>query len=333
MQQNVNERVLFILNYIEGELGADKLSTLLRRIGASTNKPEAASISIMQQATLLREACKMAGSPTFAARMGTQMQEAHTLSAYVAQSSPTLRAAFVNASRFYKLVDPTLSLGLEPDGDNEAMVVRASEGALLRHHRYMEFLIYALLTRLRALAGAKLYPQYIRFAHEMATDVRSFEQLAGCTVLFGSDFNGLVFSKSTLDMAFRDHDPELVSYLSQLGTEMLSRSGKSPRDIIARCERYIIRSLPGTMPGADQVAEALGMSRRTLARQLKDKGTSFREVTERIRFDIAKTYLADGLSISEIAYYLGYADHAAFSTAFRRWAGTSPREFRKREAN
>ena len=74
------------------------------------------------------------------------------------------------------------------------------------------------------------------------------------------------------------------------------------------------------------------MSRRTLTRHLRQEKTSFREVLEQVRFDLAKTYLKDGLSITDTAYLLGYGDHAAFSTAFRRWSGQSPRAYRNQLA-
>ena len=73
------------------------------------------------------------------------------------------------------------------------------------------------------------------------------------------------------------------------------------------------------------------MSRRTLTRKLKDEQTTFREIVDTLRYDLSKSYLSDGLSVGEIAYYLGYADHAAFSTAFKRWSGKSPRGYQDTE--
>ena len=77
------------------------------------------------------------------------------------------------------------------------------------------------------------------------------------------------------------------------------------------------------------IAERMGLSRATLARRLKAEGTCFEEVVEALRRRLAVDYLAErGLSVSETAYLVGFADPAAFSRAFKRWTGRSPRDAR-----
>lgn len=146
---------------------------------------------------------------------------------------------------------------------------------------------------------------------------------------FASDFTGIVFGRSTLDLPLASHDPSLVSYLTELGAAQISALGNKNDSVRAQVEKHLIDHLPGRILSADEVAEKMGMSRRTLARQLTIEGAGFRGIVEELRFDIAKTYLKDGLSITETAFSLGYADHAAFSTAFSRWSGQSPRQFQK----
>ena len=120
-------------------------------------------------------------------------------------------------------------------------------------------------------------------------------------------------------------------YLSDLATEQLENSGKSSLAFRKKVEKELIKRLPGLVPSADQVAGALGMSRRTLARKLEQEQTTFREIVDTLMYDLSKSYLSDGLSVGEISYYLGYADHAAFSTAFKRWSGKSPKGYQSSE--
>jgi AraC-like DNA-binding protein len=71
------------------------------------------------------------------------------------------------------------------------------------------------------------------------------------------------------------------------------------------------------------------MSPRTLARQLAAEGLSFSTVLDRLRADLARRYLLDnGLSISKIAWMLGYGEVSAFNHAYKRWTGRTPREAR-----
>jgi AraC-like DNA-binding protein len=91
-------------------------------------------------------------------------------------------------------------------------------------------------------------------------------------------------------------------------------------------ENEIAASLPHGKARAAIVATRLGMSQRTLARHLAEEGTNFSAMLTEIRRDLATRYLKDeSLSISQIAWLLGFQDLGAFSHAFKRWNGTAPR--------
>jgi AraC-like DNA-binding protein len=76
---------------------------------------------------------------------------------------------------------------------------------------------------------------------------------------------------------------------------------------------------------SDRVARELGLSRATLYRKLKQEGVSFEALRDELRRDLALRYLAGKTSVSKTAYLLGFSDPAAFSRAFKRWTGKSPR--------
>jgi AraC-like DNA-binding protein len=79
------------------------------------------------------------------------------------------------------------------------------------------------------------------------------------------------------------------------------------------------------------IADVLGVTSRTLRRQLVSKGTSFRKVAKETRYEIARQLLTDtGMAITEIAGVLEYADASAFTRAFRRWTNVSPAAWRAR---
>ena len=81
----------------------------------------------------------------------------------------------------------------------------------------------------------------------------------------------------------------------------------------------------------EEIADATGMSARTLQRRLTDNGLKFHDLLNQAKFDHAKEMLlANQTSIAEVADSLGYSDAAHFTRAFRRWSGISPTEFRKK---
>ena len=74
------------------------------------------------------------------------------------------------------------------------------------------------------------------------------------------------------------------------------------------------------------------MSSRTLSRKLGEEGTSFAEILDQFRAALAKHYLDDeSLPVSEIAWLLGYREVSSLTHAFKRWTGTTPRQFRSLE--
>ena len=78
--------------------------------------------------------------------------------------------------------------------------------------------------------------------------------------------------------------------------------------------------------GIDSVARALGYSRQTLYRRLKAEGATFEEVLDGLRRRLALRFIREeGLSVKDAAYRLGFSDPAAFSRAFKRWTGSSPK--------
>ena len=81
---------------------------------------------------------------------------------------------------------------------------------------------------------------------------------------------------------------------------------------------------------ADRAARELGMSRQTLYRRLKEEGTTFEELLDAKRRQLAIRYLAlDRSTVKATAYRLGFSEPAAFSRAFKRWTGVSPSLFRE----
>src|SRR3546814_16217882 len=72
-------------------------------------------------------------------------------------------------------------------------------------------------------------------------------------------------------------------------------------------------------------SKSLHMTERTLLRRLKEEGTTFSDVLDRVRLQLAFQYLKrSDLVIRDIAYMLGFSDEGTFSRAFKRWTGRRP---------
>ena len=298
--------------------------TSLSREVISLNK----TVDILKEPEFITEACDILQDPVFAARAGLALRDGTSLTSYIAKHSRTLRAAIENSSRYYSVFDPAFSYSLKVSGNAASFELDCIDAEFCQFHRHKEFLLFAALSRVRFLTNTNFYPIEMRFDHEMKSAAKVIQKLAGCPVVFGVESIEILLPLSTLDLTIPTYDPSLQNHLMQYGERLLKETPDQEPTLEVKIKSILANSLPGRMVTAEEVASSLGMSKRTFARRLNQENSNFRKIVDEVRCDIAKVYLKDSFSISEIAFYLDYSDQAAFSTAFKRWMGCSPNEYR-----
>ncbi|NOD36057.1 MULTISPECIES: AraC family transcriptional regulator [unclassified Ruegeria] len=326
-------RLHFIIQALDRHSGNGELSkAVLKRTGLRPQDvaPPVETCSIQTEALFVRFACDATKDITFAARTGLEVTSASTVTAYISKYSRDLKQVMENLSRFHGIIDPAIALSLRIAGNFATLEADWKDAGFARYHRRTEFLIFAALARMRNLTQINLNPIEIRFQHEVGDHIKSFEKLAGFPVVFGSEKIEIVLPLSALDLPVPTYDPKLREHLLEYAERLLAERKKPEHSIRARTEGLITRSLPGTIPQAEVIASNLGMSLRTFGRRLKEEGTSYRDIVDDLRCDLAQTFLTNRMTLSEISFSLGYADQAAFSTAFKRWTGQPPSAFKTR---
>ena len=141
------------------------------------------------------------------------------------------------------------------------------------------------------------------------------------------------FFNSLLALPIATADERLFEILTGYCDEILRQREKKSPDLRHQVERIVMRLLSRGEATVRNVSQELGMSVRTFARRLNDAGSTFAEILDQLRSDLARKYLSDAdLAPSQIAFLLGYSEVSAFSHAFKRWTGTSPGEWRTAHA-
>ena len=191
-----------------------------------------------------------------------------------------------------------------------------------------EFEVALAIFHLRREAESRLQPEYVSFIHA-PDDVGETEHLLGCPVRVRMPWLGLALSRQHWELRLRRRDPALQSVLLRSAKEVAARIPET-RDVVADLRRILISRLAQADSDIESVARSMGTSVRSLQRRLSAARTTYQDILDATRSEVAGQYLIDRtLSVSEVAYLLGYSEPAAFHRAFKRWHGSTPQEFRQ----
>jgi AraC-like DNA-binding protein len=254
----------------------------------------------------------------------------------VAQASfqcETLRDVLQVYARFFSIVNEAACLTLK-EGDEWATLEFKSLSPDCYCISEMERMVVTALARCDYLTGRRIKVQCFNFQHAQPEYIAKYQEVCKGELKFSQEQTGVVFKKSALDLKVKHGNPYLLSVLTSYAEKLL-RKVASSSDIKDKVRRFIRRHLAEDAElDVERAAKALNMSRHTLYRKLKKEQVSFQSLVEEVRQREAERYLKENkVSISEVAFLLGFSELSAFSRAFKRWTGESPAKFRAKSFN
>jgi AraC-like DNA-binding protein len=249
---------------------------------------------------------------------------------YVSASSDTLAQALRRAARYSTIVNEGVCLQYVNDKDATIAFRYVGISRHLDRHQ-MEFFATTVVRVCRKLTGQHVFPTRMRLTHRRRTVSPELTEFFGSDIEFGATADEITFAAPVGLLPVVSADPFLNKLLTQYCEEALSRRPANLDSFRSAVENAVVPLLPHGKAQAAEIAVRLGVSQRTLARRLSAEGATYSEVLENLRSDLAQRYLADDtLTISQIAWLLGYQEVSAFTHAFKRWTGMTPREARSR---
>ena len=175
------------------------------------------------------------------------------------------------------------------------------------------------------------FPKAIRFTHTEPSYRAEYDRIFAVPLFFGSHMNALLIDEAILNMKLPRTNPYLSEIMSARAEELL-KSLESSKTTRGRVENLLIPILHTGEASMDMIAGKLALSRQTLFRKLKAEGVTFEQVLDQLRHKLALHYLnKKKVSVNETAYLVGFSEPAAFSRAFKRWTGSSPRMARLKD--
>lgn len=246
--------------------------------------------------------------------------------------APTLGAALKAFQRCFGAMQSASAVGFEVEDDRASFRYRILDNDIWPRRADSELTLGVLSGILRRFAPDADRVCSVTFEHEPGAARAAFAARTG-TVVRVSETNAISFPARLLD---RRRDPGPAPDTGQAfrdamqGLDAQIRADWLRQPASHRVLHVLMGRIGREPTDQDAIARRLGVSRRTLRRQLDGEGTSFHELTEICRRNVGHALLVrSDLPMIEIAMRLGYSDHTAFSRAFSRWFGASPRELRK----
>ncbi len=249
---------------------------------------------------------------------------------YLGRTSKDIGCIVTNLARYGQVFSDSMQVDVTRLHDEGIFMWRFDTPATVELGRFIEAQVSQFINGTNNLLPRTVLPKQVTFCHRRKHNIAELENLYGCPVTFGAQWNSLQYRVTDLDVPLRTSDEGLHKILQAHADLVLAQRPKNRTDIELVVEQAISDRMATGQTTVSVVARDLGMSARTLARRLGEANTTYQTVLSNFRRAMADRYLKNSdMSQSEIAYLLGYSDVSSFASAFKRWTGQSPGERRQ----
>jgi AraC-like DNA-binding protein len=285
---------------------------------------------------LMREAKALTGDPALALHFGEAFDISElSIVGLMGQASESYSDAFAKLGRYSRLM---IDVELEDEAKGDRLVVRPDARGLwvidMRKHpndfpEITESGFARMAATSRRFAPGLSLLRAVHFTHKEPDYRAEYDRIFQVPLVFGSDRNAVLLANdSWLKLKGPAPSPYIYNILRERA-ESLLQDLDAASTMRSRVETLLVPILHTGGARMPVVAQKLGLSRATLFRRLKAEGTTFEALLDALRHRLALDYLVGKKArVSETAWLLGFSDPAAFSRAFKRWTGKSPRAMR-----
>lgn len=292
-----------------------------------------ATLTVTQMENLIAAAQQAAGGDGISFDFGRRIKlSSHEILGYGLLTSPTLDYAIQLATRYYRLIMPTFRMqylrGPEQVEIRFQPIMDLSPTAL----RFLvEVIVLSTHEQIKSLLGPAMKPYDLHVSYAQPEDAGRYRELRPARCHFSSGTlpgARLVLDIATAALALPMADASALK-MAEGRCEQLLRSATQSGQM-TEWVTMMLREAQDGMPSLADLSRLVNQSVRSLDRQLGREGSRFLDISKRIRHEKACGLLrSSDLSVTQIAYQLGYRDVANFTRAFKREGGLSPSAFRE----
>lgn len=247
--------------------------------------------------------------------------------------SDNLEAMIKRGIRFYRLFDhiPQMDLTVK---DGKARIAIASDYFPNDPDRFLQESLLVIWHRTACwMIDQRINLSQAAFAYPAPPHANEYKAIFYCPTQFDAAQSYLEFNADMLKQPIRQDERTLSEFLKSSPADLLARPTKD-ESFSGKIRHLIGREIDGEMPTFDQIAQHLYMTPQTLRRRLIAEDTSYQELKDHIRRDIAIYHLSQAhLSINDIASKVGFTEPSTFHRAFKKWTGVTPLAYQKEKLN
>lgn len=244
------------------------------------------------------------------------------------KSATSLHGSYRRAGRYARVLTSVSNYEVEMSPRGGLMHLYRDGERSLGMRLSNEATIASVVSISREVCTREFNPLAIYFKHPKPQTTTNHKDYFGCPVYFNSDKDALLVSHEMLKTPNKLGDQSISKFFDKhLESEVLELEDSETLDQMV-CKQ-ISRSLSEGVPTVSDMACHLGMSSRSLQRKLADQNLSYRFLVEKSRRLLAKKLLQQTeYSLVEVAFMTGFSEQSAFTRAFKRWVGETPRSYR-----
>lgn len=247
-------------------------------------------------------------------------------------ASSTLRTGLQRLIRYWHILGDRATTRLVDAPDGPQFIYEITGVDPLIEALCADLVLSVVLDMCRMNAEEPLKPMQVTLRRKLPTNPDHWDHFFGCSVTFGAPHNSFTLTTSAADRALSTSNRPLAGVLDNLLAEQLGKLARA--DIVSRCKAEFVEQLVSGEPSAEDIAQHLHMSERTLQRKLSEVNTSYKKLLDDTKHEMALRLIGDSTkSITDITFLLGFSGQSSFNRAFKRWTGLSPTAFRRRSAS
>ena len=245
---------------------------------------------------------------------------------HVVLSAATVHSALSALSRFTHLISPTATIDLKQENGRSFLMLTIASGRRPVPSQRYDFYTTVLLNGIRWVTGREVRPIGLQHPGPEPADAQRWRDAFGCPVSFNAPQCTIEINTADLALPIPTADQTVADLCERIATQIAEQQGGS---VSIRVRQALMKHLSKGDPRRETMAAMLCMSERTLQRRLTEEGTSFAELVDEVRREMAQRYFQHSdFSPTEITFALGFSDPSNFYRACKRWFGRSPSTMR-----